>query len=211
MAVLVGLQTTRLNISRSLLPTTPSVLQSSVTNKQFSLNNCVDRSPFPSTLLTVDYFRWRPTIHCRLSALVASTLANYSLQVLTLTDAGWFTDFVSLTGWCTDSLPAGSLTDSLFAGWLAHSEIPAFKWACADGIVDTLPHRSYTRCTDLVTGETPVRPVVVCTVIGSLCSLPWIYRFAVASEITPLCMSVEIRSFSANRRVRNHGYLSPVA
>jgi hypothetical protein len=36
------------------------------------------------TLLTVDYFRWRPTIHCRLSALVASSFANHSLHALTL-------------------------------------------------------------------------------------------------------------------------------
>jgi hypothetical protein len=49
----------------------------SVTNS--SLTNCVDCSPFPSTLLTVDYFRWRPTIHRRLSVLVASSLANYWL------------------------------------------------------------------------------------------------------------------------------------
>jgi hypothetical protein len=49
----------------------------SVTNS--SLTNCVIHSLFPSTLLTVDYSRWRPTIHCRLSALVASSLANYSL------------------------------------------------------------------------------------------------------------------------------------
>jgi hypothetical protein len=49
----------------------------SVTNS--SLANCVDHSLFLSTLLTVDYFRWRPTIHCRLSALVVSSLANRCL------------------------------------------------------------------------------------------------------------------------------------
>jgi hypothetical protein len=38
--------------------------------------------------------------------------------------------------------------------WL--SEIPVLKWACTDGIVNTLPHRSYTQCMDLVTGETSV-------------------------------------------------------
>jgi hypothetical protein len=39
----------------------------------------VVRSHFPSTLLTVDCSRWRPTIHRRLSALVASSFANYFL------------------------------------------------------------------------------------------------------------------------------------
>jgi hypothetical protein len=47
----------------------------SVTNG--SLTNCVDHSLFLSTLLTVDYFRWRPTIHCRLSALVSSLAHNW--------------------------------------------------------------------------------------------------------------------------------------
>jgi hypothetical protein len=54
----------------------------SVTNS--SLTICVDHSPFPSTLLTVDYFRWRPTIHWRLSALVVPSLATN--HWLTLTD-----------------------------------------------------------------------------------------------------------------------------
>jgi hypothetical protein len=49
----------------------------SVTNG--SLTNCVDRSRFPSTLLTVSYFCWCPTIHRRLLAVVASSLANYWL------------------------------------------------------------------------------------------------------------------------------------
>jgi hypothetical protein len=40
MAVLVGLQTTPLNLSHSLFPTSPSVLQSSITDS--SHTNCVD-------------------------------------------------------------------------------------------------------------------------------------------------------------------------
>jgi hypothetical protein len=60
MAVLVGLQTTPLNISHSLLPTTPSVLQSSVTSKQFSLNvlttHSFRRLSWPSTIpIGADY------------------------------------------------------------------------------------------------------------------------------------------------------------
>jgi hypothetical protein len=77
LVVLVGLQTTPLNLSHSFIADyTRRYYNRSVTNS--SLTNCVDHSPFPSTLLTVDYFRWRPIIHCRLSALVSS-LANDSL------------------------------------------------------------------------------------------------------------------------------------
>jgi hypothetical protein len=82
LAVLVGLQTTPLNLSHSFIADyTRRYYNRSVTNG--SLTNCVDCSPFPSTLLTIDYFRWRPTIHCRLSALVVSSLASYSLHTLT--------------------------------------------------------------------------------------------------------------------------------
>jgi hypothetical protein len=82
MAVLVGLQTTPLNYSQAFIADyTRRHYNRSVTNG--SLTNCVDHSPFPSTLLTVDYLRWRPTIHRRLSAL-----ANYSW--LSLTDSPKF-------------------------------------------------------------------------------------------------------------------------
>jgi hypothetical protein len=83
LAVLVGLQTTPLNLSHSFIADyTRRYYNRSVANS--SLTICVDHSLFLSTLLTVDYFRWSPTIHCRLSALVVSPLANYQLT-LTLT------------------------------------------------------------------------------------------------------------------------------
>jgi hypothetical protein len=75
---LLGLQTTPLNYSQAFIADfTRRYYNRSVTNS--SLANCVDHSLFLSTLLTVDYFRWRPNIHCRLSALVVSSLANYGL------------------------------------------------------------------------------------------------------------------------------------
>jgi hypothetical protein len=76
MVVLVGLQTTPPNLSHSFVADyTRRYYNRSVTNG--SLTNRVDHSPFPSTLSTVDYLRWRPTIRWRLSALVVSSLANY--------------------------------------------------------------------------------------------------------------------------------------
>jgi hypothetical protein len=79
----------------------------SVTNGSFT--NRVDHSLFLSTLLTVDYFRWHPIIHWRLSALVVSSLASYWLSRWL---AHWLTD--SLAGWLTDWL-----TDWL-SRWLTH-------------------------------------------------------------------------------------------
>jgi hypothetical protein len=80
--------------------------------------------------LTVDYFRWRPTIHRRLSWL--------SLPLLSPT-----------TDYCLRRLAHRlSLT--------FHSEILVLKWACANGIVDTYCSCSYMRCNGLVTGETSV-------------------------------------------------------
>jgi hypothetical protein len=76
MLVLVGLETTPLNLSHSFIADyTRRYYNRSVTNG--SLTSCVDHSPFPSTLLTVDDLRWRPTTHWRLSALVVPSLANY--------------------------------------------------------------------------------------------------------------------------------------
>jgi hypothetical protein len=76
LAVLVGLLTTQLNYSQAFIADfTRRYYNRSVANS--SLANCVDHSVFLSTLLTVDYFCWRPTIHCRLLALVVSSLANY--------------------------------------------------------------------------------------------------------------------------------------
>jgi hypothetical protein len=78
MAVLVRLQTTPLNYSQAFIADyTRRCYNRSVTTS--SLTNCVDHSLFLSTLLTVDYFRWCPTIHCRLSALVVSSLTDYQL------------------------------------------------------------------------------------------------------------------------------------
>jgi hypothetical protein len=71
LGVLVGLQTKPLNYSQAFIADyTRRYYNRSVTNT--SLTNCVAHSLFLSTLLTVDYFRWRPTSHCRLSALVGS-------------------------------------------------------------------------------------------------------------------------------------------
>jgi hypothetical protein len=61
-------------------------------HKQTVLSHCVDRSPFPSTLLAVDYSCWRPTIHRRLSWLSLPLLSPTMLLALT----GWLsrlTDF----------------------------------------------------------------------------------------------------------------------
>jgi hypothetical protein len=78
----------------------------SVTNG--SLTNCVVHSPFPSTPLTVGYSRWRPTIHCRLSALVVSSLANYSLHTLTLCHARLSSKWADADG-RGDTMSHGSL------------------------------------------------------------------------------------------------------
>jgi hypothetical protein len=86
LAVLVGLQTTPLNLSHSFYSRLHRrYYNRSVANS--SHTNWVDHSPFPSTLLTVDYLRWRPTIHRRLSALIVSSLANYSLPLLSLSNS----------------------------------------------------------------------------------------------------------------------------
>jgi hypothetical protein len=63
MAVLVGLQTTPLNLSLSLFPTSPSVLQS-LCYERFSRSLC-----------------WLPPLGCR-----------SSIQLLTAVFAGWLTD-----------------------------------------------------------------------------------------------------------------------
>jgi hypothetical protein len=78
MAVLVGLQTKPLNYSQAFIADYTVGITIALSQTVLALNR-VDHSPFPSTLLTVDYLRWRPTIHWRLLALVVSSLANYWL------------------------------------------------------------------------------------------------------------------------------------
>jgi hypothetical protein len=125
---LLGLQTKPLSYSHSFYCRLHRRFYNRpVTNS--SLTNCVDHSHFPSTLLTVDYFRWCPTIHCRLSALVASSLANYWLL----------------------SSPAGPPTL-----WLTVFARLSLRWADADGRDDTVSHGSFLHCDGLVTGETSV-------------------------------------------------------
>jgi hypothetical protein len=136
-----------------------------VTNKQFF--HCVVHSLFPSTLLTVNYFRWRPTIYRRLSALVASSLANYWLlsspagpptlrRLSRLTALRWRRRQLRLL-LCSEagcSLTAsGSRPDCKLT---LHSEILVLKSAMANGIVDTYHNCLYMRWNGLVTGETSV-------------------------------------------------------
>jgi hypothetical protein len=144
---LLGLQTKPLNLPHSLFPTSLVGSTIALLQTNSSLTNCVDHSLFPSTLLTVDYSLWRPTIHRRLSALVASSLANYSLG------SRWRT---LQTNWLqTDSRlkASGSLPDCKLT---LHSEILVLKSARANGIVDTYRNCSYMRWNGLVTGETSV-------------------------------------------------------
>jgi hypothetical protein len=101
----------------------------SVTNS--FLTNCVDRSLFPSTLLTVHYSRWRPTIHRRLSAL-----------------AGWLSRLTALRrrrrrrlqlpspALSTGSLPDCNLT-TVFAGSLHRLS----SWLQTDYCLRRLAHR----------------------------------------------------------------------
>jgi hypothetical protein len=97
---------------------------------QTVLSLTVDHSLFLSTLLTVDYFRLHPTIHCWLSALVVSSLANYSLTA----------DFLFCHSHFHFQLPSQCLKKGL-AG---------LKWRHPP------PYCSYMHCNGLVTGETSV-------------------------------------------------------
>jgi hypothetical protein len=93
------------------------------------------------TLLTID------PLCCRSSIFRLDSF--FSCQLLTAVFAGWLTESLSS--------PAGSLTLCRLSRWLTLlSEIPALKWACADGIVSTLFHGSFLHCDGLVTGETSV-------------------------------------------------------
>jgi hypothetical protein len=131
LAVLVGLQTTPLNLSHSLLPTAPSVVQS-LCHKQTVLSLTVlSIHPFrrPSWPLTISVGVRRYTVGSWLSLPLLLPTTDYCLRRL----AHWL------------------------SGWLAQSyEIPVLRWACADGIVSTVSHGSFLHCDELVTGESSV-------------------------------------------------------
>jgi hypothetical protein len=141
MAVLVGLQTTPLNYSQAFIADytvglTIVLLQPVFTLTVLTIALSVDsrvprRFPYCTVLLALSTVDSRPSTPRRLAA---DCRLSHSLA-----GSHWLT-----------------LLYSLVLSLTFHSEIPVLKWARADGIVNTLCHRSYTQCADLVTGETSV-------------------------------------------------------
>jgi hypothetical protein len=133
--VLVGLQTTPLNYSQAF-----------IADYTVGITIVLLQTVPTLTVLTIalpDDSRVPPRFtYCTV------LLALLTVDSRPSTVGSWLLFFLAAGCRLTYSL-AGSLTDSL-------SEIPVLKWACADGIVATLSHRSYTQCTNLVTGETSV-------------------------------------------------------
>jgi hypothetical protein len=113
MAVLVGLQTTPLNLSHSLFPTSPSVVQSLCSH-----TNRVDHSRFPSTLLTADCSRWRPTIHRRPRLLLPLLSPTTLVALQTNCSATTTTTSCRLSPPALQTNCFATTTTTLFAGSL---------------------------------------------------------------------------------------------
>jgi hypothetical protein len=98
-------------------------------------------------------------LHNYNSCAFVPTITYCTVTLLTINSLCWLSTlrfFAVFAGWLTDSLssPAGSLTLCRLS--LSLCEIPVLRWACADGIVNTMPHGSFLHCDGLVTGETSV-------------------------------------------------------
>jgi hypothetical protein len=165
MAVLVGLQTTPLDLSHSLFPTSPSVLQSSITDS--SHTNCVDYRTLAchADSHTVPY-SWH--FDCWPISSARRLAADWRLQALFLT-ANWLdddslpalqTNCSSTTTFSPWRLAEDSRLQALFltANWKLTLLVSGshLRWPFLDRVEVTYPNRSEMHSHGLVTSETSV-------------------------------------------------------